>query len=113
MATTRKVLGQAAPDAITETALYTVPALTTAVISSFTVCNRSSTAVAAFRISVSVGGGATANKDYIYYDVQLAANDTFVATMGVTLGAGDIVRVYYSSDTATSVTFQAFGAENS
>ena len=81
MTVTIKTLGQAAPLATTETTLYTVPAVTTAVCSSLICCNRGATSTT-FRVSVSVGGGATANKDYIYYDLAIPANDTFIATAG-------------------------------
>lgn len=107
MAQTLKVLGQAAPSATTETDLYTVPSSTTASVSSVVVCNRSTAAT--FRISVSVDGAATANKDYLYYDVPIPANDTFVATIGVTLGDTDKIRVYAST---ANLSFSAFGAEN-
>lgn len=107
MPTTIKVLGQSAPAATTETDLYTVPASTTTVISSIVVCNRSAVVVT-FRVSVSVGGGATANKDYIYYDVLLPPNDTFIATVGMTLGAADKVRVYAST---LNLSFSLYGEE--
>lgn len=107
MAVTRKVLGQSAPSATTETELYTVPGATTAVVSTITICNRGASA-ATFRVSVSVNDVATANKDYIYYDVALAANDTFAATMGITLGANDTIRVYASS---ANLSFNLFGQE--
>jgi len=107
MALTRKVLGQQAPGATTETDLYTVPSATEAVCSSIVICNRGASA-ATFRVSVSVGGGATANKDYIYYDVTIAGNDTFIATIGITLGAEDKVKVYASS---TNLSFNLFGQE--
>lgn len=109
MATTRKVLGQAAPNATTETVLYTVPALTSTVCSTGTVCNRAATA-ATFRVSVSVGGGATASKDYIYYDVTIAGNDTFAFTFGATLATTDVVRVYGST---ANLSFNLFGQETS
>jgi hypothetical protein len=102
-----KVLGQAAPGATTPTDLFTVPAATQVVVSSLTVCNRAAV-VAHFRVSVSVGGGATANKDYRYYDVLIPPNDTFIATTGWTLGTGDVVRVY--SDTA-NLSFGLDGSE--
>ena len=108
MASVRKVLGQAAPNATTETTLYTVPALASSVVSSLIVANRGAS-VATFRISVSVGGGATANKDYIYYDILMPPNDTFIATVGLTLAAGDIVRCYAST---ANVSFSIFGEEN-
>lgn len=109
MAVTVKVLGQSNPGATTETTLYTVPGSTTAVASSIVVCNQAA-ASATFRLSVSVGGGATVAKDYLYYDVIVNANDTFIATIGITLGAADKVKVYASSAT---LSFTLFGQENS
>lgn len=107
MASVYKVLGQAAPNATTETTLYTVPASTSAVVSTLTVTNRGS-GLSTFRVSVSVGGGATATKDYVYYDITMAGYDTFAATFGMTLGAGDVVRVYTSTNT---LSFNLFGQE--
>lgn len=107
MATTYKVLGQVAAAATTETTLYTVPASTSAVISTITITNRTSS-LATFRVSVSVAGAATSNKDYLYYDLGITGNDTFASTLGLTLGAGDVVRVYAS---AASLSFQLFGQE--
>lgn len=104
---TRKCLGQSAPGATTETTLYTVPALTSAVVSSLIVCNRSALQ-AAFRVSVAVGGGATANKDYIYYDVIIPPNDTFIATIGLTLATTDKIKVYAST---ANLSFSIFGEE--
>jgi hypothetical protein len=107
MASVYKILGQSSPSATTETALYTVPASTSTVCSSLSICNRGGTQTT-FRISFSQGGGATANKDYLYYDVTLAGNDTFVATIGVTLSSTDVVRVYSGN---SSLSFQLFGTE--
>ena len=107
MATTYKVLGQSAPSATTETDLYTVPALTSAVASSIIVCNRGTTQ-ATFRVSIAVGGSATANKDYVYYDLLIAGNDTFIATIGLTLATTDKIRVYSGN---SSLSFQVWGTE--
>ncbi len=107
MATVYKVLGQSSPSATTETALYTVPAATSAVASSVIVCNRSAV-LSTFRISLAVGGAVTTNKDYIYYDLPIGANDTFIATIGVTLAATDVVRVYASN---TNLSFSLYGSE--
>lgn len=107
MSNTYKVLGQVATLATTETVLYTVPAATSVIVSSIYVCNRGSTATT-FRISVSVGGGATANKDYLYYDVAIPGNDTFVATVGFTLAATDKIRVYAGN---ANLSFNLFGQE--
>jgi hypothetical protein len=102
-----KILGQVSPSATTETALYTVPASTSTVCSSISICNRGS-AQTTFRISVSAAGGATANKDFLYYDVTLAGNDTFIATIGVTLATTDIIRVYSGN---SNLSFQIWGTE--
>ena len=107
MAIAYKVLGQQAPLATTEIALYTVPAATEAVASSITITNRGST-VSTFRVSIAVGGGATGSKNYLYYELPIAGYDTFIATIGVTLTATDEVRVYASS---ANLTFQLFGSE--
>jgi hypothetical protein len=107
MGSVYKILGQVSPSATTETDLYTVPASTSTVCSSIIICNRGATQVA-FRVSVSQGGSATANKDYIYYDVILAGNDTFIATIGITLATTDKIRVYSGN---SSLSFQVFGNE--
>ena len=107
MPTLYKVLGQSSPAATTETALYTVPADTSAVASSVIVCNRSAV-LSTFRISIAIAGATTANKDYIYYDLPIGANDTFIATIGVTLATTDVVRVYASN---TNLSFSLYGSE--
>jgi glucose-6-phosphate dehydrogenase assembly protein OpcA len=107
MAETYKNLGQAAPSATTETTLYTVPSSTSAIGSSIIVCNRAATADT-FRVSVAVGGGATANKDYLYYDVAIPANDTFIATIGVTLATTDVVRVFAGT---ANLSFSLWGTQ--
>ena len=96
MATAYKSPKQSSPNANTLTDLYTVPAATQAVASSISVCNRDSNP-GKFRIAVSVGGGAIADKDYLHYDTQIAGNDNYTATIGPTLTATDIVRVYSSN----------------
>lgn len=98
-----KRLGAVAPAATTETDLYQAQSET--VISTFTVCNRSST-TATFRMSISQTGEATSTKDYIYYDVAIAGADNFSATLGLTMAVGDTLRVYSSN---ANLTFSAFG----
>ena len=107
MATIYKVLGQSSPLATIETALYTVPASTSAIGSSIIIANRS-TSVATFRVSIAVNGATTTNKDYIYYDLPIGANDTFIATIGITLGDTDEVRIYASN---TNLSFSLYGSE--
>lgn len=105
-----KVLGQSAPIGATPTDLYTVPAGRETIISSITVANRS-TDLAEFRVSISVGGAGTSNKDYLYYNVPLPGKDTFIATVGLTLSATDVVRIYASGVGGDNLTFQVFGSE--
>ena len=107
MATVYKVLGQSSPSATTETDLYTVPSATTSVVSSLVVSNRGAT-TASFRISIAVAGASTSNKDYIYYDLIIGGNDTFIATVGITLSATDVVRIYSSN---SSLSFSIYGSE--
>lgn len=109
MAQTLKILSQTKPSATTLTDSYTVPALTTAVVSSLVVCNQSAVATS-FRISVAQAGAADNPKQYLYYDVAIGSNDTFIATIGLSLGAGDVIRVY---NTLATLSFNFFGQENS
>jgi hypothetical protein len=102
----KKILGQSAPAATTETDLYAVPDSKGAVISSIVVCNRSTSAT--FRISVAYGGGATQNYDYLYYDYTIGANETKEIKCGITLSNADKIKVYASS---ANLSFNAFGAE--
>lgn len=107
MADLAKLLGQVG-DASTEATLYSVPASTNTTVSSIVVCNRAA-AAATFRIAVNNGGGATANTDYLYFDLQLPGNDTFIATIGATLEATDTIKVLSST---ANVTFNVFGIES-
>lgn len=107
MTDTFKVLAQSAPAANTLTDLYTVPAATSTAASSIFVCNRD-TAATTFRISVAIAGAADAVAQYLYYDLPIKANDTFVATVGITLATTDKIRVYAGG---SLVTFSLFGLE--
>jgi hypothetical protein len=109
MATTYKILGQSKPNATTLTDAYTVPAATTATVSTITVANQSATATS-FRISVAVNGASDTASQYLYYDIAIPGNNTFATTIGITLGAGDVVRVY---NTLATLSFNIFGVENS
>jgi hypothetical protein len=107
MATNYKVLGQSNPAATTLTSLYTVPAATQTVVSTITVANQAATA-ATYRIAVRIAGASIATAQYIAYDVSLPANASDTLTLGLTLGATDVISVY--SSTAT-MSFNAFGSE--
>ena len=107
MATTYKVLGQSALSATTNTDVYTVGAGKQAVVSSITICNRGALA-ATYRIAVRPDGAALANQHYIVYDVAIAANDTTVLTIGLTLGDTDVVTAYAST---ANLSIGVFGSE--
>ena len=107
MANTLKVLSQTNPGAATLTDSYTVPGATSATVSTITVANRSATATS-FRISVAIAGAADNNVQYIAYDVPISGNDTIGFTIGVTLAATDVVRVYA---TLATLSFNVFGVE--
>jgi glucose-6-phosphate dehydrogenase assembly protein OpcA len=107
MPTTYKVLGQSNPSATSATTLYTVPSATQAVVSTIVIANLTSTA-ATFRIAVRPGGATLANSHYIAYDVTVGASDSTALTLGITLGATDVITVYAST---ANLTFSAYGSE--
>lgn len=107
MATTRKVLGQSAPAANTDTDLYAVPAATSTVTSTLVVCNRGATG-ATFRVAVRPAAATLANAHYAYFGIQLQPGDSFAATIGMTLAATDVVTVRSSTN---DLSFSLFGEE--
>jgi hypothetical protein len=107
MPTAYKVLGQVAPSATTDTTLYTVPSATQAVVSTIAISNRAATA-ATYRIAVRPAGATLANEHYIAYDATVAANDSTMLTIGITLAATDVITVYAST---ANLSFSAFGSE--
>jgi hypothetical protein len=107
MATAYKVLGQSNPSATTLTTLYTVPAATSAVVSSITVSNLGGSS-ATYRIAVRPAGASIANQHYLAYDISIATLDTITLTLGLTLATTDVISVYASTAT---MAFAAYGSE--
>ena len=107
MAIAYKVLGQVAPSATTSTAVYTVPSATEAIVSSVTVCNRAGTS-GTFRLAVRPDGATLANEHYVVYDTSIAANDTIILTVGLTLDAADVLEAYTSS---ADMSVNVYGSE--
>jgi hypothetical protein len=107
MPITYKVLGQSAPSATTNTTLYTVPAATSAVISTIVVANRSASSVA-YRIAIRPSGASLANQHYIAFNVAVGAGDSTTLTLGITLAATDLITVYGST---ADLSFSVFGSE--
>ena len=107
MATTYKVLGQSNPSATTATTLYTVPASTSTVVSTITICNQASSA-ATYRIAVRPAGASLAAQHYVVYGATVPASDTVALTLGLTLATTDVVTVYASS---ANLSFNLYGSE--
>ena len=89
------------------TQVYTVPAATGTVISSITICNRSSSA-ATFSISIGTTTSFT-NAEYIIYQASIAGNDTVALTLGLTMDATN--KYLLTSASAATVSLSAFGTE--
>jgi len=108
MAETLRILSQISPSANVLTDLYTVAVGKTCAVSSITICNCNGSSDITFSISLAVGGAVDEVKQYLYFDLPMENNDTFIATIGVTLGATDVIRVKSS---LSNVSFQCFGIE--
>lgn len=107
MATAYKILGQEAPLATTDTDVYTVPSATQSVVSTIVVANRGATA-GTYRIAIRAAGATIANEHYIAYDTPIAGNDSTTLTIGITLGATDVITAYCSS---ADMSVNVFGSE--
>lgn len=102
-----RVLGQINPTANTLTTAYTVPANTSTIISTISVCNQSVNATA-FSIAVQPRGGSIAANSYINYNTPLAGYDTITITIGMTLGNTDVLSANVQTST---VSINVFGSE--
>lgn len=108
MAINYKILGQQHPAAATSVDLYTCPASTQTVISTLSIANVTATAGKA-RVWVAKAGAANAHVYALMYDVPIAANSSNTFTLGITLAATDVVRVY--STNGADLSFSLFGSE--
>ena len=105
MADALKVLGQLAVPATTLSAVYTAPSQAT--VSSISFCNTSGSTIT-FRLSIAPGNAGDTLSQYIYYDLQIGAKDTFIATVGCTLASSDVIRAYAD---LTGLSISVFGVE--
>lgn len=108
MANTYKVLGQVNPGDTAVNDLYTVPAATSAVVSSITATNVDGTA-SNISIYVVPSGDTAGTANALVYQAELGANTIQAFTIGVTLAAADKLQVELA--TSSAATFQAFGSE--
>jgi hypothetical protein len=107
MPTVYKVLGQSKPSAATATTLYTVPASTSTVVSTITVCNQTSSDDT-FRIAVRPAGASLADQHYIVFGDTVVGNSIYSLTLGITLATTDVLTVYTTNG---SCSFNAYGSE--
>lgn len=103
-----KVLGQSCPTGTSNVDIYTVPASTSAVVSTLSIANITN-AAATYRVAVRPAGASIASQHWIAYDAGVAGNDSVMLTLGMSLAATDVVTVRAS--TANAVAFSLFGSE--
>ena len=110
MANTYKRLGAINPSANTQTNVYVIPAATSAVISTITICNQSSVnasySLALMNSSefVSPANAAT----YLVRGATVPAADSIILTIGLTANAGMVLAANTSN---ANISFAAFGTE--
>ena len=107
MAFSYKVLGQAIPAFNSNVDLYTVPASTSAIISTVNVCNQTTSNVT-FRLSIRPAGVTGTSKHFIVYDSPIPAQDTMALSLGMSLGNTDVITAYTFQG---NVSFAVFGTE--
>lgn len=108
MATTYKVLGQAAPADTANADLYTVPAATETVVSTLHVANVTDEE-ATCTIHVRIAGATAANSNAVAKSLSVPGNSVIAITTGLTLAATDVITV--QSSFASALTFSLFGSE--
>ena len=108
MGEVRKLLGQCSGAAAAVVTAYTVPAGDyEAIISSFIICNRAASATTCCAWVVPAAD-VNSQDQFIYYNLAMPANDTFVATLGMTLSGSDQLRV---AGADSNLTWTVFGVE--
>ena len=113
MPTTYKILGQTLPTANVLSNVYVVPAATSTILNTITICNQSS-ANANVDIVVRPINESIANKHYIIRGVTIPRADTLIMSPGITLNASVIVAVnnaVHTGETAASISFNVYGVE--
>lgn len=108
MAAVYKILGQANPSN-TSADLYTAPSGYGAVVSTITVCNTSATPTTYTIIVRPSADASDAIKHRVASTISIDGNTSISYTLGLTLNAGDKIRV--STPSTGSVAFGAFGTE--
>jgi len=112
MPTAYKILGQVDTTtlgATTEGTLYTSTSVES-IVSSLIITNQAGTS-ATYRIAVQPSADASSSataKHWIVYGATVPASDSVILTVGLTLAAGDRIRVWGSTAT---LSFSAYGSQ--
>jgi len=110
MPNTYKRLGAINPSANTQTNVYVVPAATSAVVSSITICNQSASN-ASFSLALmdaSQFSSPAPAATFIVRGATVPAADTIVLTMGLTANANS---VFVANTNLANLSFSMFGSE--
>lgn len=108
-----KILGQTLPTANVLSNVYVVPAATSTILNTITICNQSA-ANANVEIIIRPINEALANKHYILENVLIPRADSLIFSPGITLNSAVIVAVnnsVYTGETAANVSFNVYGVE--
>lgn len=100
-----KPVAQLYPSAAVLTTLYTVTDNPSINLTSLIVCNHSGTNDS-FRFAIAIAGEADANKQYIYYDMVVAANDSLRVELSINVLLNTAIRIYATNGT---LSFSLFG----
>lgn len=103
-----KILGQLAPTTTAETSFSAVGTGKAWVVSTLSISNITGTNAYA-TVSICQNGAATSNANTWMANILIPANSMNAFTVGLTLAAGDLIRV--TSGTADALSFQLFGSE--
>ena len=107
MANTYKILGQLNPTANTQGNVYVVPAATSSILNTITICNQSA-ANANVDIVVRPINEALASKHYLVRGGILPAREQITITGAVTMNASPILA---ANTNGSSISFNAYGVE--
>ena len=95
------ILAQLFPNAGVETLLYQVANRgITVLFQGITISNHSASQDS-LKVSISVGGGATTAKDYVYFNIPINGNDTLLAELDFIMNPTDIIRVVSANGTCS------------
>jgi hypothetical protein len=110
MPTTYRRLGAINPSANTQTNVYVVPAATSTVISTVTICNQTASNLSYSLILTSASDFASpaGAAQFIVRGATVPAADSIILTLGLTANAGSVLAANGSSG---SMSFMAFGSE--